>query len=211
MYDSTKKREAPHEEKPTYEPSFNMISISQENMRHKHTIIKNLDEEVVIDPKASFSRLNNNDLEIINIICYLCAKHETTHVSQSTLAQWTKLTRRQINRIMKKICGLGIVAKIFREYNTSIYFMHDFFKDIKIKKALKAFVPNITLLAFSCRKLFSIVTSPLAKPVKKMLHYYPPFFRDSEFGGSTRHPQGRGFNSMEYIEACLNIRVKNRQ
>ena len=196
-----------------------MISISQENMRHKHTIIKNLDEEVIIDPKAAFKRLNNSDLEIINIICYLCAKHKTTYVSQSTLAQWTKLTRRQINRIMKKICDMGIVAKIFREYNTSIYFMHEFFRDIKIKKALRAFIPNISLLAFSCKKLFSIATTPIKRitePLKKMLHYYSPFFRGDKVGDAPQHPPHRvtyqrEFNHMEYVEACLNIRVKNRQ
>jgi len=192
-----------------------MLNISQEAIKHKHTVINNLDEEILLDPKYAFNKLNNSDLEVINIICCLCAKHKTTYVSQSTIAKWTKLTRRQINRIMKKICGLGIIHKVFREYNTSIYFIHNFFRDIKIKRVLEEFIPNIRLLAFEVKKLFSIATTPIhrvIKPINKMLHYYSPFFRDDKVEEAVEPPPPRrGFNSLEYIEACLNIGVKNQQ
>jgi len=193
-----------------------MIKISKDAIKHKHTIINDLSLEMKTNPQSEFNKLNKSDLEVIDIICFLCAKYKSTHVSQTTIAKWTKLTRRQINRIMSKICKLGVVCKIFRDYNTSVYFMHDFFRDLKIKRALKNFIPNITLLAFSCKKLLSIVTTPIQrayKPLNKMLHYYSPFFRDDKVEEPKPVPQPRrgGFQGIGSVLAGLNIRVKNEQ
>jgi len=157
--------------------------ISKKTIDHKHTVLNVLDQNIRYNPKTEFEKLNKNDLKVIDIICLLCVKHKTTYVSQSTIASWTNLTRRQINRIIGKVCKLGIIRKIFREYNTSIYFLHDFFRDLKIKRILKKFIPNIDLLAFSCKNLLSIAREPINKKnnnISKVLHYYSPFFYDHD-------------------------------
>jgi len=186
-----------------------MVNVSKYNIEHKNTIVKDVSLDIQSNPKAAFKKLNKSDLEVIDIICYLCAKHDTTYISQSKIAKWTKLTRRQINRIILKICDLGIISKIYREYNTSIYFIHDFFRDFKIKKLLKKFIPSISLLPLAIKQLYSIFSTPIQRIYRKRLHY-SPFNHDDENDQLTRSHH-RGFKSIGDIFSCINIGVKNKQ
>jgi len=132
-----------------------MQVVNKCSINHKHTTSNNLDDRILRDPLLQFSALTNTETAVVNHLFKLSAKYPDVFVSQANLASWLGITRRQVNRVISKLASLGIITKIYREYNTSLYRIPDFFKQDSIKKLLKKIIPNIVDLAFSIQQLLS--------------------------------------------------------
>lgn len=130
-----------------------MNIISENFLSHVNTTIKQLDESIIRDPLLQFSAFSQTEISVISVLFRLSTSYRTVHVSQASIASWLGITRRQVNRVISKFSSLGIIGKIFREYNTCLYLIPDFFKRQNIKNLLKSIVPTIANLSFALGQL----------------------------------------------------------
>lgn len=166
-----------------------MCVIAKSLLYHPKTTSISLDNSIRKNPLLKMSSFSKTEIAILDILFGLFSSYKEVYVSQSTLASWTGVTRRHINRVIAKLSSLGVIAKVYRSYNTCLYLIDDFFRKDSIKMKLKDLLPNIvTLCSAICNKLFTPFRKKTIMEEKKLYKkgrrysasYHKPWREDTQ-------------------------------
>ena len=91
---------------------------------------------------------NCQDVNVYKLLNYLiwCVAHGYTYISQNRMAAKLGLSIRHIQRYLNQLRAMGFVQWIYRDYDTCVYRISDYFKSMEIILKLTKFLPNLNWL-----------------------------------------------------------------
>lgn len=76
--------------------------------------------------------------DVLNYIIAYDNMYGTIYVSQDRIAAFLGISREHVNRIIAYLCELGLLGKIYRHFQTCLYYLPKFLKDFEVRETLRS-------------------------------------------------------------------------
>lgn len=106
-------------------------------------------ENILNSPVQELSELTKKERKVLNYLLYIDNFSRDIYPRQDTIAQYAELSREHVNRTLKKLVSLGLVAKMYRHKTSCLYRTSRWFKDFFIRSSLKTLFSSLSIFSLS--------------------------------------------------------------
>lgn len=119
------------------------------NIAKKQVLQIEISPEIRENPELIRRELSPNLLLMLDYILKLKLKYRIIYISQARIAHDLGFSRGYVNRCIRELKSMGFLQTKFRDYNTCLYFISDFFNDDLIRSKLRHIFSAFKILSIS--------------------------------------------------------------
>lgn len=163
-------------------PILNQVN-SKQNFRPTYGQLFAIYEYIITNVKDDY-------LAIVSHIVGILNNHPQCYISQTALAERHGYCRKSITRIIKKLCDMGLLSKVFRPNKTCLYSLNPIFEHKSMRYLLERVIKSFYFINISMLLVWGCTNSPLVKN--------PYVYHKSHYQGEMSHEENNRIFSIRY-------------